>query len=332
MVLFLSLGLYYREINIQKASILIGMAIGVKLSAIFVLFYFFPFKTLKKSTLSFMFIGIGVFLTNPFNFFSYCRQISNLVPFERIQSIFNFSANSSGIEIDGLKRVLFQNSTTWDLIPDGSLSTNIMNPCLIAILLCLGTFYIPMKTLRLIFLLIALTYFMSTTSGSYGWYWFTLVPVLLDYAASILNAEKQKSFWRLNLSNTKVLILLLIAVINFYVNIPKILYVVSEKSVQIQNVENFNEECVLRKVNALEPEVIYFKDDFGIDQSFLEVLGKPMHWQFDSPELGGRRGVIVLGSRLARNEFYLSNFFSPKTKLSIEGQCGATMVILATEN
>ncbi len=331
MVLFLSLGLYFAKKNPHKASILIGMAIGIKLQAIFVLLYFLNIREFRKTFLSLFFILFGVFLANPFNFPQYFEQIVGLIPISITNGSLIIESTSDVLSIEKILNALFGVSTTWDLIPNGSLSMNVMNPFLLLITLIFGSLYIPAKTIRFLFSLIALTYFMTVTPGAYGWYWFTIVPILLDYFVSLLNAKsiKQPNIFKFN-DRAKYLVVLFICMAHFTLNIPNNFHQISEKYQQIQNIENFDRDCVLRSVSFLEPDVIYFKGDFGVNSSFLEILGKPIYWQFDSPSLEDRRGAIIVSSRLLQNEFFLSKFLEEKTDLKIQAQCGESIVLLAS--
>jgi hypothetical protein len=331
MVLFLSLGLYFTNKNPHKASLFIGMAIGIKLQAIFVLFYFLNIREPRKTFLSLFFILLGIFLANPLNFPQYLDQIVGLIPISFSNGSLIIMSTSDVLSVEKILNALFGVSTTWDLIPNGSLSMNVMNPFMLLLALIFGSLYIPAKTIRFLFSLIALTYFMTVTPGAYGWYWFTIVPILLDYFVSLLNAKsiKQPNIFRLN-DRAKYVVVLFICLAHFTLNIPNNFHQISEKYQQIQNIENFDRDCVFRSVSFLEPDVIYFKGDFGVNSSFLEVLGKPIYWQFDSPSLEDRRGAIVVSSRLLQNEFFLSKFLEEKADLKIQAQCGESLVVLVS--
>jgi hypothetical protein len=330
MVLFLSLGLYFAKKDLLKASLFIGLAIGIKLQAIFVLFYFLTFYGLRKTFQSLALIFLGVFLANPLNFRSYFDQFMELIPWSFSGGSLVFNGASNVFSTEKLQSALFGVSTTWDLIPNGSFSMNVMNPYLLLITLVFGSIYVPAKTTRFLFSLIALTYFMTVTPGAYGWYWFTMIPILLDYVVLLLNAKSNNLPKRLQLNKSaKYAVVLFICLAHFTVSIPNNFSQISEKQQQIENIQNFDRECVLRSVRSLKPDVIYFKGDFGIDSSFLENLGKPIYWQFDSPSLEDRRGVIVVSSRLLQNEFFLSSFLEEKSTLRIHTQCGELLIVLA---
>lgn len=330
MVLFLSLGLYFARKDLPKASLFIGLAIGIKLQAIFVLFYFFTFNGLRKTFQSLALILLGVFLANPLNFHSYLDQFIGLIPWSFSDGSLVFKGASNVFSTEKLQSALFGISTTWDLIPNGSFSMNVMNPYLLLLALVFGSIYIPAKTTRFLFSLIALTYFMTVTPGVYGWYWFTMIPILLDYVVSLLNAKTNNLPKRLKFNDSaKYAVVLLICLAHFTLGIPNNFSQISEKQQQIENIQSFDKECVLKRVSSLKPDVIYFKGDFGINSSFLENLGKPIYWQFDSPSLDGKRGVIVVSSRLLQNEFFLSNFLEEKSMLRIHSQCGELLIVLA---
>lgn len=251
-----SLALLQTKIN--WSAIFAGLSIGIKLTSLPFLAFFFPLaiiqnKSIKNLSQLFLLVIFGFLLANPVN--------SDLYVINIIKG--NLGEASSGmIDLSKLIVVLFSYDMTWDNVIGLSFSQLICSPylCLAYALILLirapryGTIFITFLAATLITVL--------SSPITYAWYFFPIIPVWI-YSIGYFNLPLAHR----NQFQILWLLIGVIFLINFLANIQYSIFQSAEKFKQINTIEHYPKSCVFDEITKFNPTVILDRSDFGWDFS-----------------------------------------------------------------
>jgi hypothetical protein len=301
----------------KTAFIIVGIAIGIKLTALPALVYIF-LSGFKKSVIikktKFVFFCILVFTIT--NIFSLKRLIQSLL-----------LSDEKEITHDGylkIKSILFGNLQSWDSIQFGSLGHFIFHPVLIAGILLVGMFYQLKSTVTFLCVFLATTILIWVSPAGFGWYWFPFIPILFKYVSEIF-AEIRAS------AKSKTILYLfcfLLPTTNAIYNISTIHASISEKTQQIQTINNVDKVCLKAFFGSNSQKKIYAVADFGLNLEIPNKDGVNIYYgQFEIIKSNMDSGIIVISNRLMGNEYFLKSLIESKRSVIIKKQCDSIFIL-----
>ena len=248
----LSLALLPKKPN--WSAVLAGLSIGIKLTSLPFLVFFFPLAYIQKRSIKhlailFTLVTLGFLLANPVNADLYLLNIAKV----------NLGQNQTGgIDISKIIPALFQYGMTWDNVIGESFSQLISNPylCLLyGLLLFITT---PLYGAIFIAFLVTTLVSISTIPFAYVWYFFTVIPIWI-YSIKYFDPLPTRTLPR------QIICFLLgvIFLFNFSTNMQYSIFQSAEKFYQIRTIENFPRSCVSKEIALFKPTVIMDRSDFG---------------------------------------------------------------------
>ncbi|MDA8691932.1 hypothetical protein N9M18_02250 [Candidatus Pseudothioglobus singularis] len=319
-------GLAYYSIKKYKVSFLIiGIAVGAKLTVLPVLAYIFVIELLKRTKIRDVFIYgflifLGFLIANPTDNFSLIMRLADtrgdstteIIPFAKSLwgSVFNFRP---------------KHMMTWDLILHNNFQ-DITFYWFTYILILYGAL-LTNKRLFLSYLSFLIFHFFWIIKGNSGlgfpWYWMTLVPVTL-HVFSNLNLEllifKHRYFSKLNLG-------ILIILCSLIQSSSTIVFQIHQKQYQKQNLVDFGDDylCFIRDYKREDLKVLKrvgfekeSKFQFPTYDYSMEPIGDA--WKNKT----GKDFYLLISSRFLYGETFSQNILKNRNQLL--GRCGDVLI------
>ena len=301
----------------KTAFIIVGVAIGIKLTALPALVYLFlsgfkPSVIIEKTKS----LVICILVFTIINIYSLKRLVQSLL----------FS-DEKEITHDGylkIKSILFGNSQSWDSIQIGSLGHFIFHPVLIAGILLIGMFYTFKLTITFLCVFLATTVLIWASPNGFGWYWFPLIPILFKYISEILVEIRASA----NSQIVLFLFCLILPITNAIYNLSTIQSSIAEKTQQIQTINKVDRACLKSFFASYSPKDVYAVADFGLN---LEIPNKDgvsiLNGQFEIIKSNMGSGIIVISNRLMGNEYFLKSLIESNRTVNIKKQCNSIFIL-----
>ncbi len=294
------------------ASLLLGIASGIKIIAapLIILLAINGIRINKYFKLFCVFLA-GMWLANPFNLVNYIKTL-----------LLTSTTQHSVISFERIGSALTENLWAWDNILVGSLSTFVMPPLLLIVLLLMSIYKIPKIALPCVIAIVGTGAIIVASPDAYGWYWFSIIPVVLYCTGMMLDSSiKNQPVYRIDFAIITITFFVFLA--NFFFTIGYTTLQIGQKAQQIELIKQFPENtlCLQNLIDKYQPKHIVDKLEFSDPSLFRSSLHAPKEATFVA-DISRDSTMILIGSRLLGNSFNFKSMLTEDDALYFYGSCG----------
>ena len=318
-----------------------GVAIGVKLTSLPVIFYLLVilapyFWTNPKKLIKLWALPAGFILASPTDFLSTPLKVFSMMTGRSgsnlLENIKQYYSNEFYLETS-------LHTWQWDLVPDGDFQVLTFSFVTILMIGLLALAENKKCALGLaIFCLMQAIFVLSNDPSAYAWYWLTIIPVVAHSFASTPNLDLPfkvmdalPSWFQFRVATRGTFIIGL----SFFLNANSIIFQLNQKLVQSNTVSTLDHDlsCIFSKIDnptlvELPPDQILFHIGFAADRRFEELSDqkyKMYHYNIVSKfnELPNPKYLIISKNWFVRKSLAL-DLLSQKNHLV--AQCNELML------
>lgn len=329
-----------------SAAFLLGVAAGIKITAapliaLLVISVVGKNRYFKLVLVLYAFLA-GIWLANPFNLFDYIGILKLTSSFQH--SMFFLSKTPSFQHSTSfLNKVSFVlTKNVWAGENNRSLSVFIMHPLLITIILLMSIYKIPKIAVPCAIAIVGTGVIVAASPVPYGWYWSTIIPVVLYCAGMLLDSSiKNEAANKIDFAIITITIFVLLA--NFFLNINNSTSEIGEKAEQIKVIKEFpkSKRCLQKLIDQYQPkyivDILEFPDPYlfssGLhapkgatilfDHNIATPLDPPYSLTGHKLNIPTAPTMLLIDSRMLGKYFILNNMITEKGDfISFYGSCG----------
>lgn len=308
------------KISLKKqliAYMVLGVAIGIKLTAIPALIYLaLSNLELKFVTRKVGYVIVSVLVATLTNVFNIKRFVQSL--------LFSEQTSPQVENISKMRIILFDNLKSWDSVQIGSLGHLLIHPIIVVLILITGLL-IKTRNVFAFFCAFSCALLLIWLSPSgFGWYWIPFIPVLFNFLSKIYEDLKRKSKSNIIMFVGCSLMLL----VNASYNIETSYAAVAEKVSHIQTIKNLDQKCINMYLNKNDSKRVYNITDFGVNLQVSNISRREViTGQFEVINSAMKPGFIIISNRLMGNEYFLRSVISSERIIEIKGQCKSMYIL-----
>ncbi len=297
--------------------VIIGIAVGIKLSAVPVLVFFLLTELKRREILKcfgYLSVALTTFaLTNIFNLKRFLQSL-----------LTNPENRSTAGSMTRLGEILVGKGQSWDSVQLGSFGHFFIHPALVFTLLIIGMTMRVKNTLSLLLTLLTSTLLIWNSRDGFGWYWLPIVPLIIRYFSDVYKQLHQQNY----LKKFLTVALVLIPIANSIYNIGSTQNAIGEKIQHIRTLNEADQRCLIEFLKDETDTNVFSIGDFGLEIPKIKTLKhKVIEGQFEVIKKDMPSGFIIISNRLMRNEYFLKPILESKRQVIVMEQCESVFIL-----